>query len=719
MITSTTQHRHRVALVASTVALITGCQPGLEPADLFHPLEAPTGEVDLRQPPPPDDPGHPRLEHRLWRLLRTDRRRGAAAALRQAAQHDIRVAPDGTVELQLELVPGVLAEQLTDRALAVYGGRGLVRGTSHMEAAIPLGRLQDAAAGLHDVAWISALAAPPADVGPALTQGVARTGADRFHCRGVKGQGVHVAVIDTGYGSWSKAVAAGELPNLSGALLPPSSSYHGTSCAEVVADMAPRAVIHPLLTGSLSKMQKWVKDDLPSSKIKVISRSLSSLGGGFGDGKGAWCALAKQVTAQGVAWINSAGNYGGGNFYRGTFKDLDGDGWHEFGTGSSELNKFSFKSTSAITIQLDWDDYPASAQDYNLFIYRYNGSKWATYASSKNKQTGTQPPREYLKLTKPPGGDYAMAIFSNKASKGGMTLRAFKYSGGTTFQYKQSRGSINTVAACEDVIAVAAISQANYATGPQLSYSSQGPSWDGRPKPDVAAPSLVITSPKSKFGGTSAAAPHVAGAVALYIEATGKDAVAAARALVQDATPMGAPVPNSIYGKGRLTLDAKRAGWACTPGAAGQCTTACGSAGTRSCDQGCAWGTCKPPAETCNGKDDDCDGKPDNGFKCIAGASRGCSTTCNTPGKQTCGASCAWSSCQATQAETCNGKDDDCDGQTDEGGVCNRPPDGGAGQAGGDEEGGCSCDVHTGGAGPMIPLLGLLLLFGCVLRTRK
>jgi hypothetical protein len=53
----------------------------------------------------------------------------------------------------------------------------------------------------------------------------------------------------------------------------------------------------------------------------------------------------------------------------------------------------------------------------------------------------------------------------------------------------------------------------------------------------------------------------------------------------------------------------------CAATATGSCTTSCGSAGSRSCGADCLWGACAPPAETCNGADDDCDGEVDDGFR--------------------------------------------------------------------------------------------------------
>ncbi len=111
-------------------------------------------------------------------------------------------------------------------------------------------------------------------------------------------------------------------------------------------------------------------------------------------------------------------------------------------------------------------------------------------------------------------------------------------------------------------------------------------------------------------------------------------------------------------------------GFACCAGRTGTCTTMCGSTGTRTCSGSCAWGTCSPPSETCNGMDDDCDGSVDNGFACSPGAVQSCTTSCGSTGTQTCGASCTYGSCTAP-LESCNGTDDDCDGMTDEGcGVC-------------------------------------------------
>ncbi|MFO0760013.1 MAG: DNRLRE domain-containing protein [Byssovorax sp.] len=112
-------------------------------------------------------------------------------------------------------------------------------------------------------------------------------------------------------------------------------------------------------------------------------------------------------------------------------------------------------------------------------------------------------------------------------------------------------------------------------------------------------------------------------------------------------------------------------------------STTCGIGACQRTVQSCVGGqvqSCvpgQPVAEICDGAlDDDCDGVVDNGCDCVNGATQGCYTgaaatknvgVCHG-GTQTCTLG-HWGACvgQVTPgAETCDGADNDCDGQTDE-----------------------------------------------------
>jgi len=81
--------------------------------------------------------------------------------------------------------------------------------------------------------------------------------------------------------------------------------------------------------------------------------------------------------------------------------------------------------------------------------------------------------------------------------------------------------------------------------------------------------------------------------------------------------------------------------------------------------------TCVPKPKKCNGEDDDCNGKIDEGCACKAGDTKPCGVTkgeCKA-GTLTCDANGKWGSCIGevkAKPEECNGKDDDCDGDFDE-----------------------------------------------------
>ncbi len=110
-------------------------------------------------------------------------------------------------------------------------------------------------------------------------------------------------------------------------------------------------------------------------------------------------------------------------------------------------------------------------------------------------------------------------------------------------------------------------------------------------------------------------------------------------------------------------------GCACSSGESRPCGSDVGQCaqGTQGCSDG-KWGDCTgavgPVDETCNNLDDDCSGKIDDGLSRPCGTNTG---VCNQ-GTQSCAAG-KWGACSDVKpsAEVCDGKDNDCDGKVDDG----------------------------------------------------
>ena len=216
-----------------------------------------------------------------------------------------------------------------------------------------------------------------------------------------------------------------------------------------------------------------------------------------------------------------------------------------------------------LCVALKWDDWPASDQDYDLYVFWPD--QFLAYVSSENAQTGSQAPRETVCVTNTSGATrpYSVAIRKVSATK---TPRFDLFVTGGDLEHAVAEGSLPEPASSPAAFAVGSICPKDDAL---MFYSSQGPNIADVVKPDIAALGHVssgvspygafktcnATSFDGGFAGTSAAAPHVAGAAALLKQAFPNLTVADLKATLENkAKDLGPPGKDNQYGAGKLRL---------------------------------------------------------------------------------------------------------------------------------------------------------------------
>ena len=445
------------------------------------------------------------------------------------------------------------------RALAAVGASDVVAVGDAAIATLPASAL--AALGADpQVRWVrpASLPYPEAVTG----QGVAFIDANDWQAGGVNGAGVKVAIVDLGFAGYTSRQAQGDLPpSLTTIDRCPVSGFtgeaHGTAVAEIVHEVAPGAQLYLVCVDDLGDLALAV-DDLAAAGVRVINHSVGWFNTGRGDGTGLLEPIVTAARDAGIVWVNSAGNYRE-THWGGPFADSDADGWLDFASGDS-TNTFTLGAGNSVTITMRWDDWPASDNDYDLYLYRdAGGGSLVEVARSDGTQTGTQPPTEELSYTNTGGVTQTLhtKVF-DYATVGSPEIDLFFLNGqsGIALQYSTAARSVADPASSPIVTAAGA---ARVTTGAIESFSSRGPTIAGTLKPDLTGPDRVsgATYGTNGFSGTSAAAPHVAGAAALILDASPCLTVDEVRDLLVALTEdRGTAGPDNDYGSGLLRLGA-------------------------------------------------------------------------------------------------------------------------------------------------------------------
>jgi subtilisin family serine protease len=494
-----------------------------------------------------------KLDSMLATLGRVGETRGVAAATRVARLAGISTAgASARVEVEARLARDL--DILVER----QGGRVELSSGPRARALVPVTRLAALAAEPKIVA-VRRLAVPSPDaVGG---EGPVATGATAWQTAGRTGAGVRVAVVDLGFAGYRSRQAEGDLPqSLTTVDFCPAGTFetktsHGTAVAEIVSEMAPGAQLSLICVSDpigVAKAEQYAE----AQGITIISHSVSWYNTSRGDGSGAAGtpdATVAKARAANILWVNSAGNQAQ-RHWSGAFVDQDNDGWHNFAP-TDEGNSVTLAATSEMCGYLKWDEWPTGTTNFDLYLATSQGQ---IVASSTNTQPPNRP-TEFVCYTNATGAAQNL-YFAIRRVGGTGTPRFDLLAPETRLEYQTPEGSVTEPGSSPNAFAAAAICWQNNALE---AYSSRGPTIDGRVKPDIAGQDSVSSATygpfsacgSSGFTGTSAAAPHVAGAAVLVKQANPGFGAAQIQAYLEtQAVDLGSAGKDTLFGAGKLAL---------------------------------------------------------------------------------------------------------------------------------------------------------------------
>jgi hypothetical protein len=431
-----------------------------------------------------------------------------------------------------------------------------------IEAYVPIAAL-DALARQPEVEALEAIVPPMMKV---TSQGVTVHNASNWQTAGRSGSNVRVGIIDGGFVGFSSRVGV-ELPfntlarcytslgTFTSALADcETGTVHGTGVAEAVADMAPGVrfyIANPQSPLDLRSTVDW----MISQGVQVINHSVGWTWTGPGDGTTPFAdAPLRSVDAAvagGAVWVNAAGNEGRATWSE-AYREFTSAGCRnclEFSPGTF-ANGIALRAGERLIMQVRWDDsWTAAARDLDIYLMDAAGNVLDGGIEPQDGRPGGIP-FEVFSFTAPAQATYYVWVerFSGTAPAW-VDVQAFS---GQSLQFATDGHSIANPAETGNPGALAVGAVPWFETTRLETFSSRGPTRDGRLKPDLVAADRgdSVTYGPGGFAGTSQASPHVAGLAALVLgEFSGTSPHLVATYLRTLAVPRGGG-PNTFFGMG-------------------------------------------------------------------------------------------------------------------------------------------------------------------------
>ncbi len=491
---------------------------------------------------------------------------------------------DEMVRVELCMRHGHLPGEISDATLKQFGAVVEDKSEHFIILFVPIEQLDNFAQSIE----IISLVHRPMKFDPLVTsEGFEIVGAPPFHDVGIRGEGVRIAIIDTDYRYMRDLQGRGELPadvttmDYTGRGIE-GSTWHGTSCAEILYDFAPEAEYWfvKASSGSAAEMENALRYVI-RQEVDILSMSMGQWWsyGSYFDGNDPLSRLVDQVFENGILPVIAAGNHAR-KHYRADFNDPDEANFHTFGENDDNwpgtINQFYsyfddegpvwFEEWDFLGAYLVWDDWPETDQDYAIRIWRFDADNqvWIHAGWVNGDQNGAQPPGEIFEGRVRIPGNYGVSVVRINADRDmNFTLWA-KYIPENDFRFFTPEGSILTPARARNAFSVGAVHQERWNDEDVdiEDWSSRGPVYDGPMKPEICGPTWVSTLVMREhnngdlFGGTSAVAPHVAGAAALVLSENPDMTTAELRDYLQThAIDEGPEGLDNSFGFGKLNIE--------------------------------------------------------------------------------------------------------------------------------------------------------------------